>query len=316
MAAEVFDGFIVHEKVGFVERDDLRKRSEAFVVLFELGVYGAVVGDGVSALAAGNIDNVDDEPRAVDVAQKLGAQSHSVACALDKPRYVGDDERAVIAFDYAEVWRQRGKVVICYFGFCRGNDGQQRGLSHVGITHEPHVRDCFKLERDGMLVGHFARLRKARRFSSRRLESRVALAAIAAFKHGHGRVFLIHIRNDFARFGVADYRAARHLYNQIGGVFAVTEAAAAVLAVRGAEVLLIAEVGERVKSLVDRENHVAALAAVAAVRTSVGHIFLGVKRGAAVAAVARLYINLCFIDKHIVSPHRLALLSLLPIFVY
>ena len=65
---------------------------------------------------------------------------------------------------------------------------------------------------------------------------------------------------------------------------------AAVAAVLRDEFFARAEVEERVFALVDDENDVAAVAAVAARRSAVRDVLLAVERDASVAAVARLYI--------------------------
>ena len=74
-------------------------------------------------------------------------------------------------------------------------------------------------------------------------------------------------------------------------------AAAARLAVLGAERALDAEVGQRVDAVARAQRDAAAVAAVAAVRAAEGHELLAAETHAAAAAVAGLDFDACFVDE-------------------
>jgi hypothetical protein len=61
---------------------------------------------------------------------------------------------------------------------------------------------------------------------------------------------------------------------------------------------IVAEMDERVVALAGLHDDVAAAAAVAARGSAAGHKLLPPEGHAAVAAVAGLYANFCFIDEH------------------
>ena len=113
----------------------------------------------------------------------------------------------------------------------------------------------------------------------------VAEAAFAAFCKGEC-VLVRHVDYQPSALIVVDESSARHLNDQVGRAFAVATAAAAFLTVFGEVFALVSEIGEGGEVVVDLQNDVAALAAVAAVGTARGNIFFAVKCDGTVAAVA------------------------------
>ena len=98
----------------------------------------------------------------------------------------------------------------------------------------------------------------------------------------------IHIRRHHAAFLFAHHRAHGHLDNQIRPPAALAAAAAAVLARLRLVFTAKAEIQQGVHVFIRQQHHIAAPAAVAAVRPAVLHKFFPVKGNAAVAAVAGL----------------------------
>ena len=82
--------------------------------------------------------------------------------------------------------------------------------------------------------------------------------------------------------------AQRHLDDEVLGVLAVAEACAALAALVGGVLALIAEVHQGGEVVVHDEDDVAAPAAVAAVRAASGHELLTMEAHCAVAALARM----------------------------
>ena len=115
----------------------------------------------------------------------------------------------------------------------------------------------------------------------------IAVAAAAALCHGDGGV-VGQVGNDKAALGVLDDRAQRHLDDEVLGVFAVAQARAALAALRGHILALVAEIHQGGQVVVHHKDNVAAAAAVAAVRAACCHEFFAVKAHRAVAALARV----------------------------
>ena len=129
----------------------------------------------------------------------------------------------------------------------------------------------------------------------------VAPAALAAFG-GHKALCFAHIRHNGAAVCFFDYCAAGNFDFKVGSVFAVLFVSLSGQAVLCCIFSFVSEIRKRCKIVVNDENNVAALAAVAAVRAAGGNIFFTVKRNCARAAVAGFDLNFCYIYKHRFKP--------------
>ena len=104
-----------------------------------------------------------------------------------------------------------------------------------------------------------------------------------------------------ARFGIFDKCSRGDGYYNVLSAFSVHFRALAVFAVLGCKFALIAECKKGVCTLVNSDDNITAPAAVAAIRTACGYIFLAAEGNGTVTAVACLYVNFNFIYKHIIS---------------
>ena len=91
--------------------------------------------------------------------------------------------------------------------------------------------------------------------------------------------------------------ADRHLQHDVVGIGAGAQAAHAVAAGRGLEMLLVAIVDQRVEAVHGLDPHVAALAAVAAVGAAHLDELFAPERDGARAAVAGAHIDLCLVEE-------------------
>ena len=112
-----------------------------------------------------------------------------------------------------------------------------------------------------------------------------ALAQLGQIGKQHGAVLLI------------DLGADRHFQDGIGAIGAVTVLAHAGAAIFCKKVLLVAVVDQRVETIDGLHHHVAAIAAVAAVRAAELDEFLAAKRDAAVASGAGTDVDLSLVEK-------------------
>src|SRR5690606_2327607 len=106
------------------------------------------------------------------------------------------------------------------------------------------------------------------------------------------------VRDERAGVRVADNRARWDRDDQVRAAAPGFVTAAAVLAVLGVEVALLGERDQRVDRRLDLKVDIATLAAVAARRAATRNVFLAAEVHDAVAAVAALYLNCCFIICH------------------
>ena len=126
----------------------------------------------------------------------------------------------------------------------------------------------------------------------------VAAAAAPALGDDDLLVGLLEVVNQLAGFLVVKRRADRDLQNDGVAVEAGAVGAQAVFAALRLVLRVIAEVNQCVVALRADHNDVAATAAVAARGPAAGNELLAPEGHAAVAAVAGLDANFCFIDEH------------------
>ena len=118
----------------------------------------------------------------------------------------------------------------------------------------------------------------------------VAPAAVAAPGQYEGRPGG-QVADDLARRGIPHDSAAGHLDDQVFPILAGAAFALAIHAVARRILALVAEVHQGGQVVVDLQDHVAAAAPVAAVRTAGRHVFLPVEGYHTVAAVSGPYRN-------------------------
>ena len=72
---------------------------------------------GVLHRSFGDIDQVEQQGGAFDMAEKLNAQALAFVRAFDEPRNVGDDETAILGIPHhAQIRHKRGKGIVRNFG--------------------------------------------------------------------------------------------------------------------------------------------------------------------------------------------------------
>ena len=125
----------------------------------------------------------------------------------------------------------------------------------------------------------------------------IAQPALSAFGETYLLSVLGQIGDDFAGLGITEHGADRHAHDHIVGGLAVTLRAAAVLAFFGLENARVAKLDQRIDIAIRDRKHAAATSAVAAVWAALGNVFFATKRRAAVATLAGVDFNFCFVDE-------------------
>ena len=170
------------------------------------------------------------------------------------------------------------------------------------------LEDAAKLvrlsERDIVSLARKTGLCKTRDLPCGRGKMLVAPAALAAACGDEG-LAVGHVVHYAAGLGVAHERTAGNADIKALAVLARAALALTVRARSGDVFTLVSEVHQRGHIVIDNENDISALAAVAAVGTACRDVFLAVERDGSVAAVSGLYRYPCLVNKrgsHI-SPH-------------
>ena len=244
---------------------------------------------------------MDYQSAALYMPQECVAKSHALAGALDKSGDIRHDEGLLAALHNSENRGQRCEVVVRDLRLGGADYAYQRGFTDIRESHQTNVSQQLQLQDHVERLAGESRLGKTGDLARRSREVCVALTAAAAPGY-YDRLIVRDIRHDSAGVGVLDYGPPGHAdYRRLHGLSGAA-LGAAVLAVRGDVLLLIAEVDQRGKIIVSDKHDVASLTSIAAVRSACIHIFLAVEAYCPVTAVSCLDRYFDLINKHSLPP--------------
>ena len=126
-----------------------------------------VVRLGVRAVQRGEVEDVDEQARPLDVGEEVVAEPGAGARALDQPRDVGEDELAVVGLERAEDGLERRERVRGDLRLRARQPREQRRLAGVGQPDEPHVGEQLEVQLDRALLPRQAALGQPRRLPRR-----------------------------------------------------------------------------------------------------------------------------------------------------
>ena len=165
-------------EVGLVEDDELRALAEAGAVGGELAVDHAVALVGI---ALRGVDDVEQEPRPLEVGEELVPEPDPLARALDQPRHVGDGQLAAVrAVDRPEHRRQRRERIVGDLRLRVRDPAQERRLAGVRQPGAGGVGHQLEMQLELARLPGQPGLGVARRLPRRRREVRVPAPAAAA----------------------------------------------------------------------------------------------------------------------------------------
>ena len=237
-------------------------------------------------------------PRALDVAEEAVADAGALGRALDQAGDVGDDEFAALVADDPQLRAQGRERIIA--DLCAGvADRIEEGrLAGVGQPDETDVGEQFEAQPQPHLLAGDAGLVLARSTVGRGLVAGVAAPAQAAMEQGHLFANRGEVGEQRALFVVGeDLGADRDLDDEVGAARPGPVRAGTTLAARGAEMLRVAKVDQRIEARDRLEHDVAALAAVAAVGAAELDELLAPERHRPGAAGARLHEDLGLVEE-------------------
>ena len=288
--------------------------------LLSSAVMTFVVGDGVGGFAVvrfggdggvGDVNEVDEDGGALDVFEELDAEAGAEVGAFDEAGHVGDGEGLFVGWvadlDDAEVGLEGGEGVVGDFGFGGGEARDERGFADVGEADEAGVGEQAELE---AVVAGFAGAAEfvlARGLVGGGGEVLVAAAAASALGDDDFFAGMGEVVDELAGVVVVEQGADGDVEDGVLAGVAGHVGAHAVLAALGLPFGVEAEVDEGVVHAGGAHEDVAAVAAVAAGGTAAGDEFFAAEGHAAVAAVAGLDADSCFIDEHAFFAPRISL---------
>lgn len=280
--------------------DDLGFFEELFAEAGEFVLDDVIGVDGAIFVELGEVDEVEQDAGALDVAEEGDAEAVAFAGTFDEARDVGHDEGFAAEFIHgnnAEYGLFGGEGVGGDFGFGGGKAADESALASVRETDEADVGEelHFEAERE-VLTGD------AVFFFSRGLVGgggEVLVATTAATAFGDNELLAVEGEVVDLLAGVPEVNdGADGDFDDEGvtvatgaiGAFSVATAVGGVLRVH-------AEVEEGVVVAGSFKNDIAAATAVAARGAATGYEFLAPEGGAAVAAVATAYVDFRFVDE-------------------
>src|SRR5207342_3436524 len=178
-----------------------------------------------------------------------------------------------------------------------GNRADEGALAGIGEAQQADVGEQLQLHLERTLFPGQTGQRLARRAVDRALEVHVAQAALAALRHQQAITVPGEVANHLVGFDVGDHGSNRHGDGEVVAGLAVHLPAHAVLAAPGAELLLVAEVDQRVEVLVGDQPDAAAIATVAAIGAAERNELLTAEANATVAAVTCDDLDFGFVDE-------------------
>ena len=254
------------------------------------------------AAGIAHIDQVKQQARALNVAEKLDAEAGAEMRAFNEAGHVGDDEGFQIGLladgDHAEVGFEGGERVVGNLGPRGGDAGDERGFAGVGVADQADIGQQFQFEAIEALFAGPAEFVFARGLVNRGGKVLVPASAASALGDDDALVRLLEVVDQLAGFLVVKGCADRDLQDDGVAVQAGAVGAQAVFAALALVLRVIAEMDQRVVALRTDHDDIAATAAVAARGTAAGHELLAPEGHAAVAAVAGFDANFCFINEH------------------
>ena len=231
-------------QVDLVERDEHRLLEQRRIVRPELLADDVVVPLGVARRA---VDDVDEDPRPLDVAQEGMTETGAAAGALDEAGHVGDGRAALVALGElhdAEVGFERRERVVGDLGRRGGDRGEDRRLAGVRQPDEADVGDEPELEADPRLGAGLALLGVLGCLVGRGLEVRVAEAAAPAAGDHRALADGDEVRQQLPGLVGVDRRAGRDVEGQVVAGLAVPAGPRAATAGRRPEMVPVVEVAE------------------------------------------------------------------------
>ena len=254
----------------------------------------------------GDVDEVDEDGGALDVAEELDAETGAEVGAFDEAGHIGDGEGKVVGsfadLDDTEVGLEGGEGVVGDFGAGGGEARDEGGFANVGEADEAAVGEEAEFEAVAAFFAGAAEFVLAGGLVDGGGEMLVAAAAAAStgdddFVAGGGEIV-----DEFAGGVVVEDGADGDVEDAIFALVAAHVGAEAVGAALGLPFGVVAKVDEGVVGQGGAHEDVAAVAAVAAGGAAAGDEFFAAKGHAAVAAVAGFDADAGFINEHAVSP--------------
>ena len=139
--------FALGDHVDLVQHQPARLAEQLGIVFFQLTDNGFGLLHGVHPLIKrGQINNVQQQARALQMAQKLVAQTGPFRGPLDQAGDVGHHKTLLRRnAHHAQIGVQRGERVVGNLGAGVGNRRDKGGFARIGHAQQAHIGQHFEL---------------------------------------------------------------------------------------------------------------------------------------------------------------------------
>jgi hypothetical protein len=138
---------------------------------------------GIRPVGRRQVEDVDEQPRPLDVGEEIVADPGSPAGALDQARDVGDDELVIVEVQRSQDGLQRGEGIGGDLRMRAGETTQQRRLAGVGESDQADVGQQLQPQLDPALLARQAPLGEPGGLTRRARKPLVAVSAGTAARH-------------------------------------------------------------------------------------------------------------------------------------
>ena len=254
----------------------------------ELLPYGFPLGTEHGNVGCpGKLEDVDHEPRPFYMPQEGQPEPQVPVRSLYESRDIGNDDSLVFHRKDSKVWRQRRKGVIGYLGLGLGKGGQQARFPCVRQSHESHVGDQLEFETQGSFFSRQAVLGEPRGTSRGSGKNGVSPASFSTPCRHETIAGLHKVGHRFCSARVKNDRSTGDRDKEILPHSAVSPGPLSRAAVFRDETSFELEIRKGLQGHRGFEVDAPATAAVAAIRSPFGNVFLSSETHASIPAVSR-----------------------------
>ena len=157
-------------------------------------------------------------------------------------------------------------MIVGNLWFRIGDSGQQSGLTYIGQTYQTYIGNDLQFQHEIQLFGRPTGLRVFRRLHGTGGIMLVSATASAPLQENDSPIVTGHIYDHLSAFSLLHHRSLRNLQYNVPTVLSPAVFLVSRITVLSLILSRISEINESVQSLVNLQNHVAALSAVSAVR--------------------------------------------------
>ena len=175
-------------------------REAGQLLVDDLEVFDRVGAAG----CVGDVDQMNQQAGALNVAEELGAQAGAEMRAFNEAGHIGDDEGLLVGLladgDHAEIGFEGGEGIIGDFGLGGGDAGDERGFAGIGIADQADVGQQLEFEPIKAFLAGAAQLVLARGLMGAGGKVLIAAPAATAFGDDQALVGLAESRGSARRF--------------------------------------------------------------------------------------------------------------------